>query len=131
MCTVTMFVGVLVAIMLLLMWSGAKMTPTGVQYRFMGRPRTLHLAPRCVKCNIKMPTKICPKCASCDQCRAEDKCGVCQRFQRQISLDERSAPCSACGMKPCQCPTATGAPVLTEPGVARNGVFSDPMVSTL
>jgi hypothetical protein len=88
------------------------------------------MVPACVNCGTKMP-KICPHCGSCDQCRAEDKCGVCQQFQRQISLDERRPACSICHKKPCVCPTASGSPILREPGVSRSGVFSDPVVTDI
>ncbi len=89
---------------------------------------TLKVLPRCRKCGYKMSGNPCDNCGACPQCRAEDKCGVCQKFERQISLSERSRPCAACGKKPCQCPTATGKKVEKEPGVARNGVFAEHVV---
>ncbi len=80
---------------------------------------------RCTKCEYTLTGKMCPNCGSCPNCRSDDKCGECQQFPRQISLSERSRPCPACGHKPCTCPSATGKKVEHEPGVARNGVFSD------
>lgn len=82
----------------------------------------------CQKCNTPN-VRACSRCGGCPNCRAEDKCGNCQNFQRQIAFDERSKKCSACGRKPCQCPSATGRPVEKEPGLVR-GVFSDPTTIT-
>ncbi len=127
------FVGVVVV--LILLWLYARQRSSGCnpcQMRRRGRGRmVVQMAPSCPKCGAKMPHNVCPKCGSCSECRAEDKCGVCQRFQRQTSLAERAAACQICDMKPCKCPNASGHPVMREPGVARDGVFSDPVVSTL
>lgn len=80
---------------------------------------------KCPHCNNVNPKNICSRCGACDTCKVDDKCGFCQRFERQLSLNERGLPCSLCGQKPCMCPTATGMPVIKEPGCARNGVYSD------
>lgn len=82
----------------------------------------------CQKCRSPN-VRLCIRCGGCPNCRAEDKCGDCQGFQRQVSLDERSRPCAACGYKQCRCPSATGRPVAKEPGLVR-GVFSEPTTIT-
>jgi hypothetical protein len=88
----------------------------------------LHWLTVCPKCGCDGPRNICPVCLSCAQCRAEDKCGQCQRFGRQVDLLSRSCSCSLCGKKPCVCPGAGGQMIVREPGVARNGIYSDPVV---
>lgn len=89
---------------------------------------TLKVLPRCRKCNYEIAGgKICDRCGSCPQCPASSKCGYCQKFERQISLSERSRPCVACGQLPCVCPTATGKPVEKEPGIVR-GVYAEHVV---
>lgn len=83
------------------------------------------LATQCPKCNTPDPKNVCNKCGACSACKVDDKCGVCQRFERQVCLHEQTRPCTLCGQKPCKCPNASGTPVIKEPCVARNGVFSD------
>ena len=82
-------------------------------------------AHKCPKCENPHPKNVCQNCHACDKCKVDDKCGHCQQWERQVSLSEKSLTCSLCGMRPCKCPTATGVPVVKEPGCARNGVFSD------
>jgi hypothetical protein len=84
---------------------------------------------RCTKCKYTLTGKMCPRCGSCPNCRAEHRCGECQFFPRQIALGEMKSPCAGCGKRPCGCPNALGKSVEKEPGVSRNGVFSD-IVST-
>ena len=69
----------------------------------------------------------CSNCGGCGNCRPEDKCACCERWPRQYG--ERGTVCPGCYSTPCACPTATGLPVIREPGVSRNGIFTDPLIN--
>lgn len=97
--------------------SGSDLLPTKMP--------VVSINPYCTKCKYTLVGKTCPRCGACPNCRAEDKCGECQMFPRQVSLEEKKLPCSVCGRKNCVCVSSTGRIVEKEPGVARNGVFSD------
>lgn len=78
----------------------------------------------CGRCGIHMPKNKCSKCGACDSCNIDFKCGHCQGSDTQTSLHERQNVCPLCEHKPCNCKSTTGMPVLKEPTVARNGVYS-------
>lgn len=91
------------------------------------RYRSNRLPPRrhgCAKCGCGNPRKVCDHCRACAECKIEDKCGSCQDFEGQVSLEDKKRPCPGCGKKTCQCPRSNGKPVIKEPGAARGGVYS-------
>jgi hypothetical protein len=81
----------------------------------------------CIKCRVDSPNNTCGDCDACDNCKIEDKCGSCQKFERQTSLRENQKPCVLCNKKPCKCRTMTGKRAVTEPGVSRDGIYSSGM----
>ena len=87
----------------------------------------LEVLAKCGKCGYKISGEPCERCGSCPQCKSSDKCGYCQKFERQISLSERSKPCIICHSKPCKCVSATGKKVEEEPGIVR-GVYAEHVV---
>jgi hypothetical protein len=83
----------------------------------------------CMKCGCENPRKICDHCYACAECKIEDKCGSCQYFEGQVSLDDKKKSCPGCGKKTCECSGKNGKPVIKEPGAYRGGVYSSCMGS--
>ena len=85
----------------------------------------------CPKHDACAPQKACPKCVHepCPECPAPPivphASDMNAPTDNQVSLAERSAMRVTCDISRVDYPGQTGNPVIREPGVSRDGVYSD------